>query len=68
MIEVTREWLDKISDDKGLTRGQQTLLNIWCKDAPYVGKQIPEFVAAFVEKCKGYRGPDRDLSAFKSLG
>lgn len=56
MVEVTREWLESVSDDNGLTRGQQTLLNIWCHGTPYVGRQIPEYVAAFIEKCKGYRG------------
>lgn len=66
MIEITREWIESVSDEKGLTPGQQKLLDIWCKGAPYVGKQIPDFVVAFISKCKGYRGPDRDLSAFRA--
>jgi hypothetical protein len=54
-MEITREWLDSISDDKGLTNGQQILLKVWCKEMPYVGKAIPNNVSAFLEKCKGYR-------------
>ena len=60
-IQITREWLDSISDDKGLTRGQQQLLSIHCGDAPYVGKTLDGFVARFVEKCKGYRGMTPEL-------
>lgn len=55
-MEVTRDWLDSVSDERGLTRGQQELLNIWCHEMPYVGKTIPDFVARFLEKCRGYRG------------
>lgn len=55
-MEITREWLDSISDERGLTRGQQTLLSIHCGEAPYVGKTLDDFVARFIEKCRGYRG------------
>ena len=52
-MQITREWLDLISDDHGLTHGQQKLLAIWCKDAPYVDKLIPDLVAHFLEHCRG---------------
>jgi hypothetical protein len=55
-MEITREWLDSISDERGLTNGQQQLLLIWCKEAPYVGKVIPDQVAHVIETCRGYRG------------
>ena len=57
---VTREWLDSVSDESGLTRGQQALLKIWLGDAPYVGKELDDFVARFIEKCRSYRGPTQD--------
>ena len=60
-IEITREWLDAASDNQGLTRGQQKLLDIWCDGAPYVGKTIPSQVAVFVEGCRGYRGMPAEL-------
>jgi hypothetical protein len=58
---ITREWLDSICDDHGLTRGQQILLNVWCGTPPYVGQELPDFVAAFVGKCKGYRGMSQEV-------
>jgi hypothetical protein len=60
-IEITRDWLDSVSDDQGLTKGQRTLLDIWCKGVPYVGKTVPAHVANFVEKCRGYRGMTAEL-------
>jgi hypothetical protein len=55
-FEITREWIDLISDEKGLTNGQQHLLDHWAKGSPYVGKFIPQHMGEFLEKCKGYRG------------
>ena len=55
-FEITREWIDLISDEKGLTDGQQQLLDHWAKGSPYVGKFIPQHMGEFLEKCKGYRG------------
>lgn len=60
-IEITREWLDSAGDENGLTPGQRKLLDIWCKGTPYVGKTVPENVARFVEKCRGYRGMPADV-------
>ena len=60
-FEITRDWLDLISDEKGLTDGQQHLLNHWAKGAPYVGKFIPQHIGQFLEKCKGYRGTNNEL-------
>ena len=64
-MEVTREWLDKISDEGGLTNGQQYLLNEWCKGHPFVGKVIPDLVANFLEHCRGYRGIPQSVKDFK---
>ena len=61
---ISREWLDSISDDQGLTNGQQKLLLIWCKELPFVDKHLPDHVAAFLEKCKGYRGMSDELKAW----
>ena len=60
-FEITREWINLISDEKGLTDGQQHLLNHWAKGAPYVGKFIPQHIGEFLEKCKGYRGITNEL-------
>jgi hypothetical protein len=54
-MQITREWLDSISDDKGLITGQQALLIEWCKCHPFVGKMIPDHVANFLAHCKGHR-------------
>jgi hypothetical protein len=64
-MQITREWLDQISDLQGLTRGQQKLLTIWCKAAPYVGKLIPDGVAHFLEHCRGYREMPQHVRDFK---
>jgi len=64
-MQITREWLDQISDLQGLTRGQQKLLTIWCKDAVYVDKLIPDGVAHFLEHCRGYREMPQHVRDFK---
>ena len=65
-IEVTREWLDSVGDEQGLTRGQRSLLDDWCKGAPYVGKTIPAQVAQFIAGCRGYRGQTDEMKAWRS--
>ena len=67
-MQVTREWIDQISDEQGLTKGQQTLLNIWCKEVPYVGKNIPDQVADFLVHCRGYRKLPQAIKDFKVWG
>ena len=67
-MQVTREWIDQISDEQGLTKGQQTLLNIWCKEVPYVGKNIPDQVADFLTHCRGYRKLPQAIKDFKVWG
>ena len=64
-MQITREWLDLISDDHGLTNGQQKLLTIWCKSEPYVDKLIPDRVAHFLEHCRGYRKMPQHVKDFK---
>ena len=64
-MEITREWLDQISDEQGLTKGQQNLLLIWCKDHPFVGKVIPDHVAHFLQGCRGYREIPQHVKDFK---
>jgi hypothetical protein len=64
-MQITREWLDQISDLEGLTNGQQKLLNIWCQSAPYVDKLIPDMVARFLENCRGYREMPQHVKDFK---
>ncbi len=63
-MEITRDWLDSISDAKGLTIGQQTILTHHCKSPPFVGKLIGNDVAKFLEKCKGYRGAPEKIAGF----
>ncbi len=54
---ITEEWLESIKDEQGLTKGQVTLLEIWTKNQNFACYEIiPDFVARFIEKCKGYRG------------
>ena len=60
-FEITREWIELISDEKGLTDGQQYLLTHWAKGSPYVGKFIPKHISDFLEKCKGYKGIKNEL-------
>lgn len=64
-MKITREWLDEISDDKGLTKGQQDLLMTWCKDHPFVDKEIPDQVANFLKHCRGYREIPQSVKEFK---
>jgi hypothetical protein len=64
-MQITREWLDLISDDQGLTNGQKKLLAIWCKSEPYVDKLIPDNVAHFLEHCRGYRRIPQHVLDFK---
>lgn len=61
-MQITQEWLDSITDEKGLTNGQVKLLDIWCRGS-YVGADIPLFVANFLWHCKGYRGMSEELKA-----
>ena len=63
-MQVTREWLDQISDERGLTNGQQKLLNIWRKGVPYVDKLIPDQVAIFLAHCRGYREIPQHVKEF----
>lgn len=63
-MEVTREWLNKVSDEHGLTTGQQVLLNIHC-GLPYVGKLLDEKIVHAVEMCKGYRGLSQSIRDLK---
>ena len=67
-FEITRDWLDSISDDMGLTNGQQHLLNHWAKGLPYVGKFIPEHIAKFLQLCKGYRPTSEEIKLIKMHG
>ena len=64
-MQITKEWLDLISDLEGLTNGQQKLLTIWCQSAPYVDKLIPDLVAHFLEHCRGYREMPQHVKDFK---
>jgi hypothetical protein len=41
------------------------LLDIWCKDYPYVDKEIPDQVGHFLEHCRGYREMPQILRDFK---
>jgi hypothetical protein len=66
---ITEDWLNGIKDDQGLTNGQIALLDIWAKKQNFACFEvIPDFVARFLEKCKGYRGQDlqylKDLRGF----
>lgn len=54
-MKITREWIESVSDEKGLTPGQQKVLATWT-NPPIVGATIPDHIARFVEGCKGYRG------------
>lgn len=58
---ITREWLDEVSDEQGLTKGQQELLKIHLGDPPYVGRELGNYIAFFIGECKGYRGMPKDV-------
>lgn len=61
-MQITQEWLDSISDEDGLTRGQLKLLEIWKERQAYVGyDMLPDQVAVFLEGCRGYRGMPQSL-------
>ena len=61
-MQITKEWLDSIQDEQGLTRGQVTLINLWAKRQAYVGYgYLPNQVANFLAGCRGYRGMDNGL-------
>lgn len=59
-MKITEEWLDKVQDELGYTRGQEILLNRHTNGA-WLGKEIPAQVAHWVETCKGYRGMPSEL-------
>ena len=63
-MEITREWLDDICDESGLTKGQIKLLDRHTGGAPYVGKEITHQVANFLTHCKGYRAIPDNVRAF----
>ena len=67
-MEIDRDWLDRVGDEKGLTRGQVELLDIWCKGVPYVGKMILDEVGMFIEKCRGYRPTAEEIKLIKMQG
>lgn len=58
-MEITREWLDSVSDEQGLTKGQQVVLDNLTGGVPYVGKFITDQQANFLMYCKGYRPKPR---------
>ncbi len=63
-MQVTREWLDEVSDEQGLTRGQQQLLKIHLGEPPYVGRELNNYIAYFIGQCRGYRGIPQSLNGF----
>lgn len=54
-MKITPEWIESISGDQGLSRGQEMLLSIWRKKTGNDGT-LPDQVAHFLEGCKGYYG------------
>ena len=62
---ITRDWLNEISDERGLTRGQLYLLTRWTGSTEYVGEEIPDVVANFLRTCKGYREIPQYIKDFK---
>ena len=60
-MKITGDWLDKVVDDKGMTRGQMKLLAIHTQGAPYIGQEIPDAVAHAIEQCRGYRGMSEEV-------
>jgi len=56
-MQITPQWLEKIADEQGLTRGQQQLLAIWKARQGFAGfDHLPDQVARVIEGCRGYRG------------
>ena len=64
-MEITESWLEEVSDEEGLTKGQEYLLWRWCITEPFVGKSIPDDVAKFIGYCRGYRGIPEHVRQFK---
>lgn len=62
---VTREWLESVIDEQGLTRGQQQLLKIHMGDSPYVGRLLDDQIGKVIQGCKGYRGPSEEFKAMR---
>ena len=54
-MEITEDWLKEISDEQGLTHGQQVVLTNLTGPPPWVGKFITDQQANFLMYCKGYR-------------
>mgnify|MGYP000550665470 FL=1 len=63
-MEITQEWLDFVTGDRGLTKGQVKLLNLHTGGEPYVGKEITNQVANFIFHCRGYRGLPDNVKAY----
>lgn len=63
---VTRQWIDSISDQAGLTRGQQQLLSAHLGGLPYVGKLLDDKIAKHVEQCRGWRKTPTELEPGKT--
>ena len=61
---ITQEWIETLKDEKGMTLGQEMLLNKWV-GVEWEGKEISEQVANFLEHCKGYRCLPARIRAFK---
>lgn len=56
-MQITEEWMEKIGDKDGLTKGQLQLLEIWEKRQGFVGYgYLPDQVAHVIETCRGYKG------------
>ena len=62
---VTQDWLNEISDEKGLTKGQLYLLKKWCKGDDHINKEIPDLVGHFLLMCRGYREIPQHVKDFK---
>lgn len=67
MFEVTEDWLKKVSDEEGLTKGQEYLLWKWCLTEPWIGKQIPDQVAHVIGTCRGYRGMAQEIKDLREV-
>ena len=66
-MKITKEWLESVQDEHGLTRGQEQLLAIWKARLRFVGyDHLPDQVAHVIKTCKGYRGIPKDVAGFFS--
>ena len=54
-MEITEDWLKEISDEQGLTHGQQVVLTNLTGGPPFVGKTLTDQQANFLMYCRGYR-------------